>query len=576
MLLGAARGREAGRPREDANAAERRPRLELLLASFVSLAFALSFGLNFGVGNQVAYLTPSLRSFDPSLLGRDWFATATTQYHPVFAALGALLLALDPHGWAVAAAFLVVVTAAALGLYALLLTLAGARAALPAFFLTLAFAVVTRTQGPMVTYVFDGTLQPSTLGSALFLGAAASFARGRFGWSGALLGASGACHLNLLVLLAPAFALAHLALGRAGLARRLAAQLAGPAFAAAWLSPMLALAVRPVPNAAFARHVYVAIRAPHHYALAGSLGSFLPFCLWQLLAAALLLPLARSGTHPAFTRLGALLAGMLAVVWTGTLGALATERLAPLFAWRIVPHAELLLQAALAALAVRRALEPERPREVGARALVCAKLAFAALVAVYAAHADARPALVLTLALLGLTGFRLLRGRDFRPVWLAVACFALFANFAAGPLARVPAHSSLLTRPRDARSELETWMRERSPKQALFLIPPDEETLRFWGERAVVVDWKGIPALPSEVLEWYRRMGDVLGERDVKSEADVARYAELDRARLEALRRRYGFDFAVVRRAVAARFESYERVYENAAFVVLATTAPSR
>ena len=549
-----------------------RPWLHWLFAILVALAFALSFGLNFGVGNQLAYLTPSLRLFDPGLLARDWFATATTQYHPVFAALGAWLSALDPRGWAVAATFVLVVPTAALLLYVLLRTLAGTRAALTCFFLTLALAMVTRTQGPMVTYVFEGTLQPSTLSSALFLGAATCFARGRFGWSGALLGASGVCHMNLLVLLTPAFGLAQLALGRAALWRRLAAQLAGPLLAAALLAPMLVHAAAPTPNAAFARHVYVALRAPHHFALASALGSFLPFCAWQLCGAALLVPLARSGKEPAFTRLGALLVGMLAVIWVGTLGALANERLVPLFAWRIVPHVELLLQVALAALAVRGALDPELWSDIGARPRFVATLAFVALVAAYATRTDVRPALVLALAVLGVVAWGLLRRRGVRPVWLAVASFALFVNFAMGPLARVRAHSSLLSRPHDARSELETWMRERSPKQALFLTPPDEETLRFWGERAIVVDWKGIPALPSEVLEWYRRLGDVLGERDVKSEADVLRYAELDSTRLEALRRRYGFDFAVVRRVRAARFQNYRHVYENAEFVVLAAT----
>lgn len=580
-----ARGRDAVGLCEDASAGRRRRALELLLATLVSLAFALSFGLNFGVGNQVSYLMPSLRLVDRTLLARDWFATATTQYHPVFAELGAWLLELAPSGWAVAAAFVCVVTAAALAVYALLRSLAGPRAALPSFFLTLAVAIVTRTQGPMVTYVFEGTLQPSTLSSSLFLGAAACFARGRFDWSGALLGASTLCHMNLLVLLTPAFGLAHLLLGREGLARRLVLQLSAPLLAAALLSPLLLHASASTPNAAFAWHVYVALRAPHHFAVAQHLDSFVPFCAWQLAGAALVVPLARSRKYPPFTRLGALLAGMLVVAWTGTLGALASERLAPVFAWRIVPHVELLLEAALAAVVTRGALEPELWRDIGARARWVARFAFVALVAAYATHTDMRPALELTFTGLCLAGFHFLRGRRLvpppmrrylrdaalGPVALGLAFFALFVNFAVGPLERVPAHSSLLTRPHDARSELETWMRERSPKQALFLTPPDEDTLRFWGERAVVVDWKGVPALPGEIAEWYRRLGDVLGERDIKSEADVARFAELDPERLEALRGRYGFDFAVVRRAHAARFRGYRHAYENPEFVVLAT-----
>jgi hypothetical protein len=536
-----------------------------------SLVFALSFGLNFGIGNQVSYLTPSLRLLDPTLLSRDWFATATTQYHPVFAELGAWLLAIDPDGRAVAFAFVVVVASGALALYALLRELAGPRAALPSFLLTLALALVTRTQGPMVTYVFEGTLQPSTLSSAFFLGAAACFVRGRFGWSGALLGASGLCHLNLLLLLVPAFALAHLALGREELARRLLAGLGAPALAILAFSPMIVRAAAPVPNADFARHVYVALRAPHHFAVQSELSSFLPLLAWQSLGVALLLPLVRSPRHAPFTRLGALLGGMLAVAWTGTLGALVTERLAPLFAWRLVPHAELLLEAVASAVVLRGVLEPELRRELGERPKLVAKLAFLALVGTYVPKHDVRPAVVLTLAALLVGAWNLTRLREMKPAWLGAAFGLLFANFAAGPLARMPAHSSLLTRPHDATSELETWMRERSPKQALFLTPPAEETLRFWGERAIVVDWKGVPAVPREVLEWYRRLGDVLGQRDVRGEADLARYAELDPSRLEALRARYGFDFVVVRRAQAARFADYPRAYENAGFVVLRT-----
>jgi hypothetical protein len=568
--LAKARDRNAARLDESSGRFGRRARLELPLAFLVALAFASSFGLNFGIGNQVSYLTPSLRLLDPTLLARDWFVTATTQYHPVFAELGAWLLAVDRRGWALAVTFVVVVTAGALTLFALLRALAGPRAALPAYLLTLAVAFVTRTQGPMLTYVFDGTLQPSTLSSALFLGAAVAFVLGRFGWSGVLLGASGVCHMNLLVLLVPAFCLAHVALGRERLVRRLVTALGPAALAVASFLPMLVHATAPVPNADFARHVYVAIRAPHHFDLAHHLASFVPFCAWQLLGGALVVPLVRNGALAPFTRLAALLAGMLTVIWTGMFGALASERFGPLFAWRLVPHAELLLQAAVSAIAVRGMLERELFDALGARARFVASAAFVTLLAFGATQKDVRPVFELSLAaaLFGAYGFTRLRAVN--PIWLTVALFVLLANFAAGPLARIPSHSSLLTPLKDARTELETWMRERSPKQALFLTPPEEETLRFWGERAIVVDWKGNPAIPSEILEWYRRIGDVVGRREVRSEADLAGYANLDGVRLEALRARYGFDFCVVRREHAGAFGDYARAYENADYVVLA------
>jgi hypothetical protein len=513
-----------------------RDALELALALGVSLAHALSFGLNFGVGNQVTYLLPSLRLLDPTLLTRDWFVNQTTQYHLVFAHLGAWLLALDPRGTAVATTFVVVVTGTGLGVYALCRTLAGPRAALPSFFLAMALAFAGRTQGPMTTYVFDGTLQPSTLASAFLVGAATCFAAGRFAWSGAFLGMSGLCHLNLLVLLAPAFGFGQLLLGRAGLVRRLALELGWVALAALPFVPTLLHANAPVPDADFARHIYVAIRAPHHFDLRAHWSEFLPFCAWQVLGAAIVWPLARIPRQASLRRMAALLAGFLAVIWLGTLGALASERVAPLFAWRLVPHATLLLGVSVSTVAVRAVLEPELwalfPRYLGQGARIAVSL-------------RAHPGLV------------------------CVACFLLLANSGVGPVRRTRIHSSLLVRPADARSELETWMRERSPKQALFLIPPDEDTLRFWGERAVVVDWKANPAIPSEVLEWYRRIGDVVGRRDVRGARDLDGYAELDTARLAALRTLYGFDFAIVRREHAAPFHAFTRAFENAHYVVL-------
>jgi hypothetical protein len=116
-------------------------------------------------------------------------------------------------------------------------------------------------------------------------------------------------------------------------------------------------------------------------------------------------------------------------------------------------------------------------------------------------------------------------------------------------------------------------MRERTPKQALFLTPPDDGSLRFFGERAIVVDWKGSPAVPREVLAWHRRIEDVAGGGHAVARVEELRgYDALDAARLERLRERYGFDYAVVRRGHEAAFSAYPRAFENAGYVVLKMT----
>lgn len=511
------------------------------VASVVALAFALSFGLNFGIGNQLMYLSSALRRVDPTLLRRDWFVTQTTQYHLVYTRLGAGLLGLDKSGWVMALVYLGLVTAVGVALYAACRVLAGQRGALPSFFLTMAFAFAGHWQGPLTTYVFDGTLQPSGLSSAFLLGGAAAFVTGRFGLSGFLLGVAAFCHLNLLVLILPVFGLAHLLLGREHLGRRLALGLAWVVLAALVFLPMFLRANTAVPDAALARHVLTLVRAPHHFDLRAHVRDFGPFCAWQLVAFAVLLPLVRTPGEQAFKRLAALIFALGVAIWAGTLGAFVTDRLALVFAWRLTAHFVLLCQLALCTVVVRALLEPE----------------------LWARFPSALRA-----------GSRLASFVRARPYALTAVCGVLLVNYALGPLARLRSHSNLLvTPPANARGELEAWMRERSPKDALFLIPPEEEDLRFRGERAVVVDWKNVPSIPGEVLEWYRRICDVAGRR-VDVEADLAGYAALDAPRLAALRQRYGVDFAVVEREHAARLAGYASVYSNANYVVFDASPP--
>lgn len=516
------------------------------VALVVSLAFAVSFGLNFGVGNQTSYLLAALHRRDPSLLRRDWFVSRTTQYHLVYTQLSAGLLALDGSGRLMAALQVLLITGAGLALYAVCRVLAGRRGALASFFLTMAFAFAHHWRGPLTTYVFDETFQPSGLASAFFIAAAAAFVAGRFGWSGLLLGVSGLCHLNLLILILPALGLAQLLLGRDGLVRRLALELGWAGLAALVFLPMMLRANAPVPNAELARHVWIHVRFPHHFEVGAHLGEFWSFCVWQLVAAAVLWPLLRRAPgEAALRRLAALLVGMAAVVWVGTGAALATERLVSLFAWRLVAHFVLFGEIALSVAVVRLLLEPE----------LWARLPNA-----------------------------LRRGRELAsvtsayPLALSGACALVLLNYAVGSLARTPSHSNLFARDDGPLHGLETWMRERSPKDALFLIPPEEESLRFKGERAVVVDWKSSPSIPNEILEWYRRICDVAG-RKVERESDLAGYDELDPPRLEALRERYGVDFAVVMRKQAWRLPGYAAAYANSEYVVfdaLPDTAKTR
>jgi hypothetical protein len=547
--------------------------LRASLATLASIAFGVSFGFNYGVGNQVTYLIPALRRLDPELFARDWFATQTTQYHPVFAAFAAALVSFDRRGWAVALGLPLTVACAMLCLHALARRLVGPRAGLAVFLILAALLFATKTRGPALTYVFDGELQPSSLSSAFLVGAVLTFSAGHFVASGALLGLGGLFHLNFLLLSGAAFAVAHVLLGRERVGVRLVQQLALPLASAALFLPMFVRAAAASPDAALGRHIYLAIRAPHHFMLATRLEEFAPLLAWQCLAAAAVVPLLRAPAPAPFARLAACAAGITGVVWLGVLAALGSERAATLFAWRLAPHAELLLALASIAVGVRVLVEPSLAHRFGKRERVLVALGFALVLGTYVARRDFVPAQVVAAAgLLGVAAWRWLRAAHHAPELVVGLALVLLAGFAGGPVARVARHSSLLGAPSPA-SGLCAWMRERTAKSALFLTPPDADSIRFFGERAIVVDWKGNPAVPHEVLAWYRRLEDVTGRSGFTNESGLRGYEMLDREHLEALRARYGFEYAVVRRGREAGFGHYRRAFEDEHFVVLTLPA---
>ncbi len=269
------------------------------------------------------------------------------------------------------------------------------------------------------------------------------------------------------------------------------------------------------------------------------------------------------------------------------------DRFALLFVWRVLPHALVLLQAATVAVGLRLVAEPDHSHAFGTLPRWLAVLGVGVLTTGYALqrHTAALELLALGTAAVVVAGFvglggsvklparleRLLsRGRGRSTTNLVLAGVALLVLFGAGPVLRMPIHSTLLLpKPKDEWA-LYDWMRTQTPRSALFLTPPDMEAFRLLSERAIVVNWKGVPAIPSELIDWLGRLRDVSGRPNLRTMEELAGYDSLDAERLERLRRRYGFDYVVVRRGHEAALAAYPTVYANARFVVLrAAKAPT-
>jgi hypothetical protein len=557
-------------------------RLELGLVALSCLLFAASYGFNYGVDNQVVYLLKSLTLVDRGLLRADWYTSHATQYHPTFAYLGALLLWLRRDGWAIAIAQSAIIALGTFVIYGIVRAVAGVRHALVAFWLLLAVLFVTRTSSVMVSYIFDFILQPSTLGSLGLLGAMYYFIEERWLASGICLAGSGAFHVNYLVLGYPVFGLAQLALGTRGLWERLKLQFGPLVLVTIAVSPMLrkSASARGLEQA---QQILFSVRSPHHYSPGTHERNFMPPAAYALFGIGAGWPILRSAPGK---RLGALLAGFSAVVWTGTL--LTTwiwvPRVAQLFVWRFAPFADLLNQILATSALAQLIARPARGKLHPPALLGACFIAVAVLGLFLKDHEDAPlPRLALAYLALGLLVYCLDVGLDLltqrvperllvrvRSVlaWAGVP-FALVAlTFSARPKLQTIAERSTLLNPRnDATHDLYGWLANSSPRDAIFLTPPDIEGMRLLGKRAIVVDWKAAPILPRDLLEWYARISAVTG-RAVSGSRDLAGYPALSLAQVLEVAHRYGASFVVERRQHAGRLSELAVVYQNPGYIV--------
>jgi len=450
---------------------------------------------------------------------------------------------------------------------------------------------ITRTSSVGASYLFDTIMQPSTLGALGSVAGTLFFIEERWFYSGVCLAVGGAFHANYLVLAYPIFALAHLALGFKDLKKRLIEQFAPLVLVTIALSPLL-LAASHTKASPEAQEILFRIRSPHHYNPAHYERNFMPFAAWQLLGIGSGWLIHRT---PNGRRLGAVYSGLLATIWTGTILTTFVDipKVTQIFVWRFAPNADLmgqiLVACALAQLLARpRILRSYAPVALG---LVCAGLGVFGL---YFRNKDGAQlprllftffgiavlARVLDLALDLLC--HLLPARQahvsLAKRWLGRSPIVIAAIFlyllAPDRVAQGYSRSNLLKEEGGSQADLYRWLRESSPKDAVYLTPPDLEDTRFWGQRAIVVDWKAVPLIPSELLGWYERLCDVSGRR-IGSPNDLGGYGSMDPERLALIVSKYHPDYLVLRRGGERRFPELAVAYRNNGYSVLKIAPPT-
>jgi hypothetical protein len=335
-----------------------------------------------------------------------------------------------------------------------------------------------------------------------------------------------------------------------------------------------------------AQEILFKIRSPHHYNPAHYERNFMPFAAWQMLGIGAGWLIHRT---PTGRRLGAVFSGLLATIWTGTILTTLVEipKVNQIFVWRFAPNADLMGQILVACALAQILAKPRILRSYSSVAigLVCAGLGVFGLFfrnkegaelprLLLAFFGIAVLARVVDLALdllsqllpaqqsLAETAKRWL-GRS--PILIGAAALYLLAP---DRVAQGYNRSTLLKEEGGSQADLYRWLRESSPKDAVFLTPPDLEGLRYLGQRAIVVDWKAVPLIPTELLGWYERLCDVTG-RHIGSAGDMNGYGSLDQERLALIVSKYHPDYVVLRRGGERRFPELAVAYKNGGYSVL-------
>lgn len=531
----------------------------LLLGCLMTLALS---GYQVGKSNHTVYLLDGLRSADPGLLARDWFTNDTLQYHGLFSLLTREVIRAGVLEVVFLAGYLLTVFAFHLAAWRVIRALGGGVGAYLVSIVLLHLSAGGTGLGGF-QFLQDGAFLPSNIANVAMLWGIALLMERRPWPAAVAMGVAGVFHLNHAVFAVPVL-LAGL-LATRGLRTRDVlgpVMLAGALCATNIVPALLHLGgespAERMPLGEFVQ-LYARLRHPHHYYPPAWPMVAWVASLWTLVPAALVVWCCRTAI-PETSRRVVLAVGGLLVAATVMATLLAgvmfvSERLIQIAVFRF-SILYIYLACALTAWGVFDGAL--LPRPIG-RGLFW--LAGPALLAGFAA------------AYFGLAGDvaeAFVRARP-GPLWVTAGLAVLSAAYATSrragvrPVVCVLAMLPLLVWdrgfglrfiPEDPPGyvRLARWARENTPRDAMFLVPPQEQAWRIEARRAVVVNFKAVPQTSAELPEWKRRMQDVTGVADLTTLAGTFDstlrslgevYARRDVEALIAVARKYDCQYVV-------------------------------
>lgn len=543
---------------------------------FASTLCLVLFGYRFGTSNHAVYLVDALRRSNPELLQHDWFTTQTLQYHAAFGVIAQAVLQSDLIEPGFLISYLALLGLLHWGWLRLVRLLGGS---VRVFLLSVVFFYLSAGGTGLGMYQFlqDASFLPSNVANVAMLWAMVFWIAGRYGASGACFGVAGLFHLNHALVgigLWGSLSAWNLWKNRRnnepGIVppMRTASYAVGSVLSLGLSGSNIALALQAkaersggMPLDQFV-DLYVRLRHPHHYDPSSWPVVLWIAFLWSIPFALYALSLGgeRAREREQTRRIFLLLLGLQLLALIGAGIWYVSESLVQMSLYRFSIY--VLLLGCIATALVVRDWTARRPalRSKGATAAGAVALISAAVVALKptlpAAIEPHRASATYLLLLLSLPPLFLLLRKASDVRWfsaLGIVALPVFLVIAwEGRLGMdvIPADDADYLAMCD-------WVRENTPADAVFLVPPQEQVFRIRARRAIVVNFKGIPQLSGEMVEWRRRLQTVLDLPDLRSlprgfgqtlSAIAHRYHALPTSHLEQVAEQYGARYLLLTR----------------------------
>jgi hypothetical protein len=494
----------------------------LLLLVGISISLLIG-GYQFGLSNHTVYLIEPLRENHPQLLQHDWWATSTLQYHGAFSTISAALMRFGIIREVFIIAYFALLILFHIAWWQLNHLLGGDG---PTYLFSVILFYFSGAGFGLGLYTFlqDSSVLPSNLANIAMLLGICFYSTGRLGLAGLLLGLSGTFHLNHAIVAPWLWAMMLLVEFIRG--NRFHWKWAAGTVAVISLSLFSVLPViREIPARSYQLpladflDLYVRLRHAHHYDPRA----------WSILF-------------------------WLGFLWPIPLAFLKFRKISDESAIRLVAvfHFFLCLQIVALALAGFWYVNETFIQLSIYRFSIFAKL----------------------LSCIGAAVLLI----QFAPTWSRkLALPLLILGLLMGAIVQRGRGILLDMMPQDQMDyvALCNWARDpaNTPRDAIFIVPPQEQVFRLYAQRAIVVNLKGVPQLSSELKVWRQRLVDVLDDDPLKFAARFDETLKLIHQRYESLPPQH---FTTVAKRYNAPYLILEHEISDPSWQLIHTSGPFR